>query len=204
METSTCNVCGFNGIFLSHRSILNRKCPECKSLERHRNFADFIKNKNVLHIAPERSIYKLIIEESALYYPIDKNPTKPFIAKDDLTDLNIFKNNVFDSVICFHVLEHILDDIKAIEEIKRVLKNDGLAFISVPINNKNSFTHIWTDKEINESKKNNDWGIAGKFDGHYRTYGEIDFINLLKKYFKEVFLSSNKKMTSDDFFICKK
>lgn len=36
-----------------------------------------------------------------------------------------FPSNHFDCVICYHVLEHIPDDQKAMEEIFRVLKPGG-------------------------------------------------------------------------------
>ncbi len=45
-----------------------------------------------------------------------------------------YSNQTFDLVICSHVLEHIPEDEKCIQEIHRVLKNDGTAFILVPLN----------------------------------------------------------------------
>ena len=124
---TTCNICGHTGEFLSHRDGPNRRCPECNSLERHRNFFEHIKNndllinKHILHIAPEKKLGELVRKKSEKYYCLDQAPNKLYIPKDDLTDLNVFKDNIFDIVICFHVLEHIMDDIKAISEIKRVL-----------------------------------------------------------------------------------
>jgi ubiquinone/menaquinone biosynthesis C-methylase UbiE len=43
-----------------------------------------------------------------------------------------FDNSVFDCVICSEVLEHIKDNQPAIKEIRRVMKEDGFAVISVP------------------------------------------------------------------------
>ena len=205
---TTCNICGYTGEFSSHRDEPNRRCPECGSLERHRNFFEYIKNndlltsKNILHIAPEKKLGELVRKKSEKYYCLDQIPNKLYIPKDDLTDLNVFKDNIFDIVICFHVLEHIMDDIKAISEIKKVLKPNGLAFISVPLSGKS--TYIWTEKDINKEKNDAKWGLTNKYEGHYRTYGRVDFANLLKEYFREIKSSSNKKMTSQDFFICKK
>ena len=50
----------------------------------------------------------------------------------DITDMQ-FPSNYFDCVICYHVLEHIPDDQKAMEEIFRVLKPGGWAILQVPI-----------------------------------------------------------------------
>jgi len=44
-----------------------------------------------------------------------------------------FESSTFDCVICIHVLEHVENDNKAINEIYRVLKPGGWASISVPI-----------------------------------------------------------------------
>ena len=43
-----------------------------------------------------------------------------------------FKNEEFDIVICKDILEHILDPLSLLLEVKRVLKNDGYAVISLP------------------------------------------------------------------------
>ena len=52
--------------------------------------------------------------------------------KEDLTKLS-FKDNVFDAILCYHVLEHIEDDKKAISELFRVLKPNGWAILQTPI-----------------------------------------------------------------------
>jgi len=45
-----------------------------------------------------------------------------------------FKDNLFDLVTCFEVIYHkaVKDDVKALKEINRVLKNEGLLLIRVP------------------------------------------------------------------------
>lgn len=210
MNNITCNICAYTGEFLPHRDKPNRRCPKCSSLERHRNLFEFIKNndllvnKDLLHIAPEKQLNEFIRSKGRKCYFIDKNPSKSFLSKDDLTDLNVFKDSAFDFIICFHVLEHIIDDIKAISEINRVLKPNGLAFISVPLRKRNLPTYIWTKEDINKQKNDKKWGLTDRYEGHYRTYGRVDFTNLLKAHFKEISFSNNKKMTSQDFFICKK
>lgn len=43
-----------------------------------------------------------------------------------------FKKNFFDDVICFHVIEHVKEDEKAIREIHRVLRKGGVLHLRVP------------------------------------------------------------------------
>jgi ubiquinone/menaquinone biosynthesis C-methylase UbiE len=50
----------------------------------------------------------------------------------DITDMN-FEDDFFDVIICNHVLEHIVDDRKAIRVLFRVLKPEGIAILQVPI-----------------------------------------------------------------------
>ena len=44
-----------------------------------------------------------------------------------------FDDNSFDFIMCNHVLEHILNDRKAMRELYRVLKVGGTALLNVPI-----------------------------------------------------------------------
>lgn len=46
----------------------------------------------------------------------------------------VIPDNHFDVVVCTEVLEHTLNPFAAVDEIKRVLREDGLALISTPYN----------------------------------------------------------------------
>ena len=80
----------------------------------------------------------------------------------------------FDAVICIHVLEHVEDDIMAIEELARVLKPGGWAFISVPIR---LDQNTYEDPSIVLPEKRRE---AFGEESHFRFYG-IDLIDRLKK-----------------------
>lgn len=53
-----------------------------------------------------------------------------------------FRENRFDIVTCFDVIEHVPDQEKAIQEIKRVLKPGGLACLTVPL-----YPWLWSEHD---------------------------------------------------------
>jgi SAM-dependent methyltransferase len=117
----------------------NALCPNCLSLERHRliwmylqqktNF--FIAKLTVLHIAPEPCFMNRFEKQHGNNY-ITADIESPLAkVKMDIHDIP-FPENHFDAILCNHVLEHVADDIKAMQEIRRVLKPGGWAILQVP------------------------------------------------------------------------
>lgn len=117
----------------------NALCPGCLSLERHRLLWLFLKNKTgfftdnlkVLHIAPEQSFYLRFRKLKNLQYTTADIESPIADVKLDVQNMP-FNDEVFDVVICNHVLEHVRDDRKALSEIFRVLKRGGFAVMMVP------------------------------------------------------------------------
>jgi len=65
------------------------------------------------------------------YLSIDKY--SPRVMRNmDLTALEL-PDNSFDCILCYHVLEHIPEDLKAMRELYRVLKPGAWAIIQVPL-----------------------------------------------------------------------
>ena len=97
------------------------------------NILNLDKTINLLHVAPERNLQKILKSFSNIEYVSgDLNPLMNCDIKIDITDIK-FKDNFFDVIICNHVLEHIKDDRKAMSESFRVLKPKGFAILQVPI-----------------------------------------------------------------------
>lgn len=65
---------------------------------------------------------------------IDENSGATYIADLCRKNDRIIPSNSFDFVVCTEVLEHTLQPFDAANEIFRILKPGGLAFISVPFN----------------------------------------------------------------------
>ena len=159
----------------------NALCPGTLSLERHRllwlflerNTTFFNDKLKVLHFAPEQPFYKKFKSiKNWNYITCDLNSPLADI-KADICKLP-FKKFEFDLIICNHVLEHIDNDFKAMEEIYRVLKKNGIGILQVPIDESLSIT--FEDKTIIDPKIKSE--LFGQYD-HVRKYGK-DFYDRLK------------------------
>lgn len=163
----------------------NAQCPFCFSLERERLLWDYLMNQTelmdpgikILHIAPESGFfYKLKKIHKENYTPADKLSLGNYYPDGtmDIDILNIpFTNNHFDFLICNHVLEHIEDDYRAMQELFRVLKKNGVAILLVPIDNNRKITY--EDFSIKTAKMREKY--FGRYD-HVRIYG-LDYTDRL-------------------------
>lgn len=131
-----CNICGFN---MSHFVIQNdgkKICPKCGSLSRNRRLWELIKteveNKSILHFSPPKSISNRIKQlPHTKYITTDFEKVFDAIKNYDIENIDE-KNNSFDLIICYHVLEHINKDTKAMSELYRILKPNGECYIQTP------------------------------------------------------------------------
>ncbi|WP_194765866.1 class I SAM-dependent methyltransferase [Tamlana sp. I1] len=112
-------------------------CPCCGSLSRNRRLWALIKNDaningKILHFSPSRSLFRKLKQAYKSNY-FSSDFESEFIAdyKFDITQINQ-ENHTFDLIICYHILEHILDDQKAMNELYRVLKPGGTIYIQTP------------------------------------------------------------------------
>jgi len=87
-----------------------------------------------------------------------------------------FGDNTFDVIFCNHVMEHVQDDIKAMSELRRVMKPTGWAVIQVPF-----FYPLKEDTfEDSEITGSTDREKAFGQDDHVRMYGK-DYPERLRK-----------------------
>jgi SAM-dependent methyltransferase len=96
------------------------------------------------------------------------------MVKMDITDIK-YPNNTFDMIICNHVLEHIVDEQKALSEIKRVLKPNGQAILQVPVHS--DYLQTYEDNSIISEEGR--LKAFGQKD-HVRIYG-LDYADRFKK-----------------------
>lgn len=159
----------------------NVLAPGTLSLERHRllwlylkNETDFFKKPaKLLHFAPEQAFYKRFRKMKHLNY-VTTDLNSPLAAvKADICNLP-FKDSEFDVILCNHVLEHIPDDTKAMQELYRVLKPGGLGIFQIPQDLNRE--HTFEDNSITDKKERT--RIFGQYD-HVRVYGK-DYFNKLR------------------------
>jgi len=188
----------------------NALCPGTLSLERHRLLWLYIKKKTtflndslkVLHIAPEQVFFSKFKTFSHWDYTTTDLHSPLADIKADICELPFGDNN-FDLILCNHVLEHIPDDRKAMQELFRVLKPKGTLIAQVPLEEMRSET--FEDNSITDKAKRTE--IFGQYD-HVRIYRTdyydrlnsvgflakgIDFLEELSAEEKRLFALPNKE-----------
>lgn len=137
-----CPICDWTGRqFLPYGIPIKRRydsrCPNCKSLERHRLVYVVLHDRlsalrpETLHIAPEACIERWLRSLSTKYVSGDIDPSKAMM-QVDITRTE-FPDNSFSLIWCSNVLEHIPDDGAAMREMFRICKPDGVVIVQVPI-----------------------------------------------------------------------
>jgi SAM-dependent methyltransferase len=142
--TVACNLCGWSGLRFypntgpgyDERDCM---CPGCLSSDRyrslfevlHRRTSAFDAGQRIVEVAPLRSLEEVFLAHRELNYA-SFDIERHAMETGDITAMRYAKNSV-DWFICFHVLEHIPDEVAALNEIHRVLRPGGSAVFQVPI-----------------------------------------------------------------------
>ena len=174
--------------------------PSTLSLERHRLLWLFLKKETdffsapakVLHFAPEQAFYKLFRNLKNLDYTTTDLFSPLADVKADICDLP-FDDNTYDVILCNHVLEHISDDTKAMQELYRVLKPGGMAVLQIPQEMSRATT--FADDTITDPKERA--AIFGQYD-HVRVYGRDYFDKLRSIGFKVEEVDYTKKLSASE------
>jgi len=175
----------------------NALSPGTLSLERHRliwlylqretNF--FKTSAKLLHMAPEKAFMKRLKKLKNLAYTTCDLESPLADVKTDICDLP-FDDTSFDWILCNHVLEHIPNDTKAMQELYRVLKPGGIALLQVPLesNRKETFED---DSIVNKAERTK---VFGQYD-HVRIYGKDYFDKLRQTGFEVSEIQFGKSLT---------
>ncbi len=174
--------------------------PSTLSLERHRLLWLFLKsntnfftaNLKVLHFAPEQAFYKRFRKLENLDYTTTDLDSPLADVKADICNLP-FDDNSYDVILCNHVLEHIHNDHKAMQELYRILKPGGWGVFQIPQDLKR--TNTFEDDSITDKRERAK--IFGQYD-HVRIYGKDYFDKLRNVGFKVEEVDFSAKLSQDE------
>ncbi|MCL2499447.1 MAG: class I SAM-dependent methyltransferase [Defluviitaleaceae bacterium] len=165
-----CPICGWTGkTFNPYNGRNNAECPICYSLERHRhlwlyyNYSQLLEiavPKKVLIFAPSGSIIsKLRRYKNLELVTADINPKRA----EHQVDVQAipFEDESFDFIECFFVLPYVEDDVKALNELHRVLKTNGKIALYLPIRaiSEGSIDLYAVDTPFTETERKNNPGF---------------------------------------------
>ena len=178
-----CPFCNWHGpefLPAGRRQRPNRRCPMCGSLERHRLVAAPVSrclNTN------QRIVVVEVGARGCFERLADSAPEVHFTTVDiagaagihaDVTALP-FADGSIDLVLCFHVLEHVPDDLSALSELRRVLTERGLLVVQVPEREGETLDgRTWTPETREErlGHREHQWGYgSGALDARLRDAG---------------------------------
>lgn len=154
--------------------------PSTLSLERHRLLWLYLKNetdffsaeKKVLHFAPEQCFLKRFRNLNNIEYTTTDLESPIADVKADICNLP-FDDESYDVILCNHVLEHIPDDTKAMQELYRVMKPGGYGIFQIP----QDLSREKTFEDDSITNKDERAKIFGQYD-HVRVYGRDYFDKL--------------------------
>jgi SAM-dependent methyltransferase len=200
-----CNVCGHTGEFLSPD--LGREgsvCPNCSSSARSRALVCALgaclgTTDQPLYAWPRQEV-RLLEASGRGGYPV-------FLAEKfcytngeypafDLEGLQ-YPDRSFDFVLAGDVFEHVRNDERAFEEVRRVLKPGGRLLITVPFEGEETLVRVDAEGRFLAPPE---YHGGGGQSLAYRTYGR----DLLGRLNKLGFAVAHLRVVDQDVFVCAK
>lgn len=159
-------------------------CYACYASDRDRLFALYFQKYflnhpqklNLIDFAPSQSLAIWLKKQTQINYRSADLYMEGVDDKVDITNMTLYKDGQFDIFICSHILEHVTEPDKALEELHRILPKGGWGIVMVPI-----------IKGLEETQENpahttieERWKYYGQ-DDHLRMFGRADFIRRIGK-----------------------
>lgn len=164
--------------FLSYGSKVAQRdnvlCPYDLTLERHRlmwlylkDHSDFFTKENlkVMHIAPEQCFHKKFQNQENLDYTTGDLVSPIADLHFDLHDIPL-EDNQYEVIFCNHVMEHVENDLRCMQELYRIMKPGGWGIMQVPIDFNRDETYEDPTITTPEEREKHFW----QYD-HVRLYG---------------------------------
>ena len=150
-----CIICNFKARSFNVLPNKDLLCRKCGSLSRDRRLWKFLKDNSltqsnsILEFSPSRCLYrKWKKEKSKNYIASDLSGNFMHDVSYDMTNIPV-NNHSISLIIAYHILEHISNDIKAMQELYRIIKPSGKIIIQTPFKEGN----IYEDFSITSEKE---------------------------------------------------
>ena len=135
------------------------RCETCQSLERHHAIRGFFSRIYDRDLFGKLAVLQFSQDAAVKPEWFRSYEFSVYGGHNSLDLQNVDRpSHSYDLVICNHVLEHVPDDGAALRELTRIVKADGIVFLTVP-----------DPARRTETK---DWGFPDQTrHGHFREYG---------------------------------
>jgi SAM-dependent methyltransferase len=156
-------------------------CPSCDASDRERLYALYLdrvfdpaRRYRLLEFAPSFGLSRKLKRLPFVDYRSADLYSNNVDDRVDITDMRGYPDGCFDVVLGSHVLEHVPDDLRAMGELRRILRRDGFDIVMVPL--------VHGVEETNEDPAIDTPALRWKYfgsDDHLRQYGQRDFADRL-------------------------
>ena len=156
-------------------------CPACDASDRERLYALYLDREfralgqgqryRLVEFAPSVALRRKLNSYPFIEYRSADLFRKTVDDRIDITDMKPYADRSVDFFLCSHILEHVPDDRKAMQELYRILRPGGFGIVMVPL--------VYGVEETQENPEINTdtlrWKHYGSGD-HLRQFGKRDFL----------------------------
>lgn len=151
------------------------RCETCQSLERHRAIRGFFDRIYDKALFSNLNVLQFSQDSAVKHDWFGKYEYSVYEGHNSLDLQNVDRESgTYDLVICNHVLEHVPSDGDALRELTRIIKRDGVVFLTVPDPARRPQTVEWGFPDMSRH-------------GHYREYGS-DIVHRFDQHIPSVFV----------------
>lgn len=181
IPSKRCTICGaVYGLVLA-----DDICTSCGARARHREILDVLSRtgnpfagRRVLACHANPIEKQAFLADAAEVVNFDIRPVGYVGLQMDIQSMDKIEDNSFDAFVAIHVLNHVSDDRKALQEIRRVLKPGGVALVTVSCKANTSTSPCDNVSKHYGAEALNKYGV-----GTYRIYGLQDILGLFGEFF---------------------
>jgi SAM-dependent methyltransferase len=177
-------------------------CPSCDASDRERLFMLYLdriapsldpkRRYRLVEFAPSMMLRKKLSRHPAFEYRSADLFRRNVDDNIDITDM-AYPDGHVDVFLCSHILEHVPDDRKAMQELHRVLSRDGFGIVMVPLINGHDRTD--EDPALSRDERHLRYGDHD----HVRQYGIRDFQSRLEAAGFQIDLLDKEYFTPEAF-----